>query len=84
MAPSSSSKGVVAKKKSSPSVTGPATAPEVAPAVPAVASTMSSKIKLKPLLHSLGEVKYHYIRCLHLWYMPLAEEDLVSLVSYSS
>ncbi|XP_019850505.1 PREDICTED: uncharacterized protein LOC109581132 [Amphimedon queenslandica] len=82
VAPSSSSKGVVAKKRSSPSVTGPATAPEVAPAVPAVASTMSPKIKLKPLLRCFGEVKYHYIRCLHLWYMPLAEEDLVSLALF--
>lgn len=80
--PASSSS--MSKGKSSSSVTASATVPDVTSGVSTVTRTTSSKVKLKPLLHCLGEVKYQYIRCLHLWYMPLSEDDLVSLVSYTT
>lgn len=49
------------------------------------ASSMSvasgPSVELKPFLYCLTELKYQYIRCLHLWYMSLTEEDMISLVS---
>ena len=38
-------------------------------------------VLLRPLLHSLTELKYNHIRCLHVWHINLSEEELVSLVS---
>ena len=47
-----------------------------------VSPSLSSPLKLiHPLMEAAAEVHYNYLRCLHVWHLPLSDEDIVSLVS---
>ena len=46
-------------------------------------STLSSSqtpLILNPLLESAAEAHYSYLRCVHIWHLPLSDDDVVSLV----
>ena len=47
-----------------------------------VSPSLSSPLKLiHPLMEAAADVHYNYLRCLHVWHLPLSDEDIVSLVS---